>query len=175
MAKANRQQAQRDDTTDHDENVDQETGEVLQAPTANPVNINQRKRAGKLASGLKFTKVKSVTVPVLKLMPDRPVYVRIESAMQVSKQVQAKKVGAAPMEPATIAHCVNLENDSECILIVGRMLKSVIDESYPDNGYVGKSFELVNHGMRGDKRYNSYSVNEVEVSDAADEPDDNGT
>ena len=51
------------------------------------------------------------------------------------------------------------------ILIVGKMLQSVIEEAYPDQGYVGKSFEIVNHGKKGDKKYNEYSVSEVTIED----------
>ena len=127
-------------------------------------DINSRVRSGKLKSGLVFKKVKSITVPVIKLSADKPVYLRFESAMEQSKQIVTKKVGSQPMEPAVIMHCLNHENDSECILIVGKMLQSVINESFPDNAYVGKSFEIVNHGQRGDKKYNAYSVNEIEVS-----------
>lgn len=122
-------------------------------------------KSGKVveAGGIRFTKTKTVTVPVLKLMPDAPAYVRVESLMEVSKQVKPKKAGEKDMEPATVMHCTDLVADSECILIVGKMLKSVIEETYPDGAYVGKSFEIVNHGKRGDKAYNSYSLSEVEI------------
>lgn len=181
MAKANKGEAQTIRAQDvANLNVDPDTGELVPDGELgdddagagageidnDPVaSMNRRNRSGKLKSGLKFKKLKSVTVPVVKLMPDRPVYLRFESKLERSKQIVQKKVGDKPMEPATIAHCLNHENDSECILIVGKMLESVLRESYPDDTYVGKSFELVNHGLRGDKRYNSYSVNEVEIED----------
>jgi hypothetical protein len=120
-------------------------------------------RTGAMQSGITFTKKKSVTVPVLKLMPDQPAYIMVESAMQISKQIEVKKVGDKPMEPATIMHCTDLNTDSECILIVGKMLASVINETYPTGDYVGKCFEVINHGKRGDKKYNAYSLTEIEV------------
>lgn len=115
-------------------------------------------------SGIIFSKKKTVTVPVLKLMPDQPVYIYVESAMEQSKQVAGAKVAGQTMEPATIMHCTNLDSDTECLLIVGTMLKSVIEESYPNNSYVGLSFEVINHGKRGDKKYNAYSLCEIEVA-----------
>lgn len=115
-------------------------------------------------SGIIFSKKKTVTVPVLKLMPDQPVYIYVESAMEQSKQVAGAKVAGQSMEPATIMHCTNLDSDTECLLIVGTMLKSVIEESYPNNSYVGLSFEVINHGKRGDKKYNAYSLCEIEVA-----------
>ena len=114
-------------------------------------------------NGFKFKKVKSVTVPVLKLLPDQPVYVRVQSKMEVSKQIEAKKAGTKPMEPATIMHVIDLSTGEEAILIVGKVLEGVFNETYADGAYVGKDFEIVNHGQRGDKKYNTYSVAQIEV------------
>ena len=119
--------------------------------------------AGVTSSGLVFTKKKTVTVPILKLMPDQPVYIKVENAMEMSRQVAGAKVAGQSMEPATIMHCTNLDSDTECLLIVGTMLKSVIEESYPNQSYVGLCFEVTNHGKRGDKKYNAYSLTEIEV------------
>jgi hypothetical protein len=130
--------------------------------TATPKAAAPRK-AGTTSSGLIFKKTKTVTVPVLKLMPDQPVYIKVENAMEMSKQVAGAKVAGQTMESATIMHCTNLDSDSECLLIVGKMLKSVIEESYPDQSYVGLCFEITNHGKRGDKKYNAYSLTEIEV------------
>jgi len=123
----------------------------------------QTRKAGTTTSGLIFTKKKTVTVPILKLMPDQPVYIRVESQMEISKQVAGAKVEGKKMEPATIMFCTNLDSDTECLLIVGTMLKSVIEESYPNQAYVGLCFEVTNHGKRGDKKYNAYSLVEIEV------------
>ena len=122
-------------------------------------------KTGTTKGGLIFKKTKSVTVPVLKLMPGAPVYVKVEQAMEKSKQIEAKKVGDKPMEPATIMHCTDLESDNEVIVIVGKVLEGVFNETYPANAYVGKTFEITNHGKLGDKGYNTYSVTEIEITE----------
>ena len=122
-------------------------------------------KTGTMTSGLTFKKAKSVTVPVLKLMPDVPVYIRAEQKMEMSKQIATKKVGDKPMDPATIMHVTDLDSDNENILIVGKVLEGVINDTYPDHSYVGKCFEIINHGKRGDKKYNTYSVTEIELED----------
>ena len=116
-------------------------------------------------TGLMFTKKKVVTVPVLKLQPNEPVYVRVEQAMEISKQVKQKEVGGKVMDPATIMHCTNLETNEECIVIIGKALEGSLNDNYPNNSYVGKSFEIINSGKLGDKKYNTYSVSEVEVQE----------
>lgn len=131
--------------------------------SATPATPAKPAKTGVTASGLKFKKTKVVTVPVLKLMPGAPVYIKVESAMEISKQVEVKKVGDKPMEPATIMHCTDLSTDNEVLLIVGKMLASVINESYPDGSYVGKCFEIESKGKLGDKKYNVYNLTEIEV------------
>ena len=116
-------------------------------------------------NGFKFKKVKSVTVPVLKLLSDQPVYIRVQSRMEVSKQIENKKAGVKPMDPATVLHVVDLSTGEEAILIVGKVLEGVFNETYADGSYVGKDFEIVNHGKRGDKKYNTYSVAQIEVEE----------
>lgn len=119
-------------------------------------------KSGAMPGGLKFKKTKTVTVPVLKLMPGAPAYVRFEQAMEKSKQM-AQKVGEKPMDPATIMHCTDLNTDDECLLIVGKVFEGVINDTYPNNSYVGKCFEVINRGKLGDKKYNAYSLTEIEI------------
>ena len=132
-----------------------------QSAKAENVTPIRAAKTGATQSGIRFTKTKSVTVPVLKLMPDAPVYVRAETAMHISKQIKQAKVGDKPMEPATILNVTDLNTDSEHVLIVGKVLEGVINDTYPGDTYVGKCFEIINHGKRGDKKYNSYSVTEI--------------
>jgi hypothetical protein len=97
---------------------------IMATKTATPKT--QTRKAGTTTSGLIFKKTKTVTVPVLKLIADQPVYIRVESQMEMSKQGAGAKVAGQSMEPATIMFCTNLDSDTECLLIVGTMLKSVI-------------------------------------------------
>lgn len=136
------------------------------APQAEVKGIPQPSKTTTVG-GIKFKKKKTVTVPVLKLKPDAPAVVRIESRMEKSKQIEGK--GAADdkkkMEPATIAHCVDMTTGEECIIIVGKVLEGVLNDTYPEHSYVGKCFEIVNRGKIGDKDYNTYNVTEVEIED----------
>lgn len=132
---------------------------------ATKVDATTARKATIGANGFKFVKTKVVTVPVLKLMPGAPVYIKVHGKMEKSKQIDSKKVGDKAMEPATIMHCVDLTTGEETLVIVGKMLESVINEGYPSDSYVGKCFEIINHGKRGDKKYNAYSLVEIEVEE----------
>jgi hypothetical protein len=136
-------------------------------PAAAPVKPATSTSATKTVGGLKLKKVKAVTLPVLKLQPGAPAIVRFESAMRVSDQIETAKGGdrAKAMEPATVAHVVDMQTGEEAIIIVGKVLKGELDKAYPSNSYVGKTFEIINKGKLGDKKYNAYSVTEVEIED----------
>jgi hypothetical protein len=125
------------------------TAEQTAAQDAKPVNTT--------AGGFKFKKLAAVTLPVVKFAPDVPKYIRIEGAIYTGKKVEEKK------DAARICHIVDHETGEEGLMIVGKVLEGTLVEKYPDDSYVGKSFEIINHGIRGDKKYNTYSITEVEI------------
>lgn len=114
-----------------------------------------------------FTPVikKLVTLPLLKFSIDKPIYVRIDAPMFVGKEIQGNGT-SAKMEPATLANCTNLETGEVCQIIVATVLKSILEEEYEGEdgaGYVGKGFMLTK-GAKGDgKKYNPYTVAEIEI------------
>ena len=109
-----------------------------------------------------FKKTKLITIPLLKLELDVPVYVKLTGEMFVGKEV--KGTGEkAKMEPAILCHCINLENGEQMQLIINAVVKANLIEAYPENGYVGKSFELIKHTKREGKQYNDFSIAEIEV------------
>jgi hypothetical protein len=134
------------------------------ATPSNVTAIAKAPKMGTMQSGLIFKKKKTVTVPVLKLVVNAPAYVRVEQAMEVSKTAPMKK-GGKEMEPATIMHCTDLNSDDECIVIVGTALKGILNDTYPDKSYVGKCFEITSAGPKGDKKYNTYTVHEIELEE----------
>lgn len=115
-----------------------------------------------MTTAFKFKKVRNVTLPLLKLVENHAVYVRMDSAMFEGKQIDDKK------EPATLINVTNLETGEECQIIAPTVLKGILTDDYPNDGYVGKSFSLVMHKVM-DKadpnklKYNKFDVAEIEV------------
>lgn len=116
----------------------------------------------------RFKKVRNVTLPLLKMVENHAVYIKSMGVMFVGKQIDDKK------EPATLMNVVNLETGEEMQIIVPTVLKGILSEEYPDDGYVGKSFEIILH-KHMDKtdpsklKYNKFTVAEVEAEDDAGE------
>lgn len=125
------------------------------------------------APAFAFKVKKHVTLPLLKIQPERPLYVTIEEAIFKAKPQAGSRAEAAAnkpegegksakKQPPELAHCIDLTTGEHCQIIIGTVLGSELRETYPDNSYVGKSFEIVQHKVQG-KDYATYSITEIEV------------
>lgn len=110
---------------------------------------------------MEFKRKKLLTVPVLKFKEGETRYVKITAAMHVGKPQKAKE-GEKAKEPAILANCVNLEDGAVCQIIVSAMVKSVLTEEYPGDGYVGKCFAITKQGRNPGKQYNQFDIEEIE-------------
>jgi hypothetical protein len=106
-------------------------------------------------------KVKAVTLPLLKQQDDAPLYILVNSKIEEGKEIKQKK-GETVMEPAKIMKVVDLTTGQECEIIANTVLRSTFEENYPDDGFVGKAFEIIRHAKSNGKRYHTYSVTEIE-------------
>lgn len=108
--------------------------------------------------------IRNVTLPLLKIRPNgAPIFVRFESAMHLGKEVKGEE-GKKKMEPATLAHVINLETGEECQIICTLLLRERLNEEYPGDGYVGKQFRIVVTREDG-KKYNLVGIQEIEWDD----------
>lgn len=120
------------------------------------MNAETKKVPFSLAVKTKLTKA------VIKFEKDVPVYVKIVGAMHAGKQIKGTG-DKQSMEPATLCDVVNLESGEEMQLIVSTLVKSILDDNYPGDTYVGKGFQITKHNKREGKRYFDYSVDEVSL------------
>ena len=105
----------------------------------------------------------AVTRPTLSLVEGVPVYVKILKPIYVGKEIKGSEK-KADSKPADIADIVNLETNKEMQLVIGAIVKSNIEESYPDAGYVGKGFMITKGQKKEGKRYFNYEISEIAVS-----------
>jgi len=107
-----------------------------------------------------FIKVKKViTLPLLKFVTNKAIFVTIEEPMFKGREMPETK-----MDPATLCNCVNLETGEQVQIIVSAVLESTFNEEYEDNSYVGKSFMIKKlPKAKSDAKYFPYSLAEVEV------------
>lgn len=125
---------------------------------------NEPSAAMQAATALPGFKVKKiVTVPLWKWTDGVPKFFTILEPVRLStaKQTAGGKDGKK-MDPAHVALVKDLATGNEQTLIFGAVLLSNLNESYANEGYVGKSFQVVQSKIEG-KRYKGYSISEIEA------------
>lgn len=168
-----RQQAQ-PIKADSEENAREEMSQEAQAADAMGTHSNLDTGTGTAvvvpgtggavaAAPFQFKVKKLVAVPLFKLMPDAPIYVKFNEPMFVGKKLDDKK------QAAILIGVTDLQTGQIGQIIVGAVLKGLMDDQYPDNSYVGRNFGLILR-KRADKKYNTYDVAEIEVVDTEEGP-----
>jgi hypothetical protein len=115
--------------------------------------------------------LKQISSNLLKLKPGMTVYVKATGAMAKApalKKQQTLPDGEKPKEPPTLLPCVNLETGEVVSIIAGSVLVDLLNDAYPNAGYVGKGFAIEVKDQKasaggGGRRYNNYNVAEIEV------------
>jgi len=69
---------------------------------------------------------------------------------------------AAPM----VARMLDLTDGREFDIILASIPQKRLEEGYPDGSFVGKCFKIVQHAVRGNKRYRDYDIDEIDASDS---------
>lgn len=109
----------------------------------------------------KKVKMKRIlNVPVLSQKNEATIYVTMVSKMFVGKPIEGDEVSK---EPATIAYVIDLQSNGIRQIILSAMQASVLDEAYPDQSYIDKSFMMINHGKLNGKRYNTVEAVEIDT------------
>lgn len=124
--------------------------------------------------GKTYTK-KAVTLPFLLVQDNQTVTIRIEEAIRDAKgnkdrkNAEGKKMDE-PMRicPVSLVSDVPASGKNAAMpaglmanLICGKVVESNLSEHYPDNGYVGKVFEITCTGKVAGKRHKGYIINEL--------------
>jgi hypothetical protein len=121
-----------------------------------------------MAKESKYKVKRPLVLPTLKFKEEEQFAVRIETAMAKStmKESNVEKAKGAKdgrkMDPATVCHVTNLDTGERQVMICGSVLESTLQEAYPGDKYVGLCFTIIKHAKAAGKRYNTYSIDEIE-------------
>lgn len=146
----------------------------MTASAATTQTTDMDPKANAAAPALKFKVAKHVTLPLLKIAPEKPLYVKIVDAIFKAKPQAGSRAesaankpeaeGSKKKQPPELAHCIDLTTGEHCQIIIGTVLGAELRETYPDNSYVGHSFQIIQHKVQG-KDYATYSITEIEVEE----------
>jgi len=105
---------------------------------------------------------KIVTRPVIKLEKEKPVFVRLSTAMyQGPLPKQRAGTLRAPVAP-TFVDVINLDDGSDATLPIHAKLKEVFDRSYPHDAYVGKCFSITAKTRQAGRQFSPFYLAEIE-------------
>lgn len=116
-----------------------------------------------------FKSVKILTLPLFKFVEGQPAYLRFDGKLFVGKKiVELDATGKdVSKEPPTMVHCTDMMSGALCEIMLGKVLEGLVRENYPDDGYIGRVFEITMGAKkrgRGAGSYNTYSLTEVEAA-----------
>jgi hypothetical protein len=114
---------------------------------------------------VEFKTKKLLTRPILKHSVGVTHYVKIESAMFVGREIKVRRgaaEGEQKKEPATLVNVINLEDGQPAQMIVNAVVKSVLNEEYPNEAYVGKCFSIAKQQRQPGKQYDPFRIEEIE-------------
>lgn len=112
---------------------------------------------------IKFKKKKVLTRPVLKFIEGTPNYVKLVGPMHLGKDIKEKKGSdEKKKDPATLIDCINLMTGEEAQIIASAVIKSVLEDNYPEHSYVGLCFEMTKQARQPGKAYNPVHIEEIE-------------
>lgn len=117
---------------------------------------------------LPFKIIKQVSVNLLKIRAGMTVFVKITGPMHVAKRLKKETAEDKAKEPPTLLPVINLETGEVQEIIVGSVLKDLLDDEYPAAKYVGRGFQIAVKEQKdakagGGRRYNTYDVAEIEL------------
>lgn len=124
---------------------------------------------------MQYAKVKAVTLALVSLKSAGDlVHVRFDSPFAMGKKLKGDD---SKKEAAHLAMVTDLDTGEEKQMIGPTVLRSTLEEEYPNGGYVTKCFEIENLGKKAGKGqsaegYNMFRI--VEVKPIGDIPKPSG-
>jgi hypothetical protein len=119
--------------------------------------------------GFAFKLKKRFTLPLFKWKNDETRYYKFDGVIVQGKPIKEGRSGdAAPRkEAAYLAPVIDLETGEKGQIILGLVLREILSEEFPDDGYVGKCFAISQSRVTG-KNYNVYDISEIECPDTSE-------
>jgi hypothetical protein len=118
-----------------------------------------------------FKVKKAVVRPLFKWVNNIEKYFRMDSAIHQGAELSGQKPAAdgTKREPAFLAFVTDMETGEEGQIILGKVLRSTLDEHYPNDAYVGLCFAI--EQVRDSKKdYNTYNLSEIEPGETPTTP-----
>jgi hypothetical protein len=116
-----------------------------------------------------FKTTKQVSKPMVKLNAGDQLFVKFLSAIHEGELLKTarKNADGTEQKPMNLASCFNYADKHQIKLIINQALGDELQRSYPNNGYVGKTFSITYTSMktaRGGNKYAAFDIAEGEIA-----------
>lgn len=118
-------------------------------------------KAKETNTNVQFARKKAVTLPVFKQSLEESVFLKLESAIYTGKKIKEDE------DPAQIINVTDLTTGEQFQYLVPTVVQEILNEQYPDNGYVNRGFEIIKHAKQSGKRYHGHTIFEVNLEETA--------
>jgi hypothetical protein len=121
----------------------------------------------------KFKAKRHVTTPILKIDDNgKPVYFKITGKIYPAPpnagERTRKGTDGAEMAPPNLVDVMDYSDGQEKKIVVNTVLGEELKRTYPEDSYVGLSFEVAKFKPAGgSKRYATFTITEIEVEEPA--------
>ena len=107
---------------------------------------------------------KRITLSTLKFEQDVSLYVQLTRAFveKLDTVYEKTKKDGEPSKTLHVGRVIDLNTGEEAEIVVPAVVLSTMHESYPNDAYVGKNFELCKLAKKAGKNYFPYRINELE-------------
>lgn len=112
-----------------------------------------------------FKSLKKLTLPTFKFEKDKTLYLLLLDVMHVGKKRGKPRLrpDGTEEDPPTLCHVINMSTGEHGQIMCAAIINTELSESYPKYGYVGHAFGITKQARKEGKRYDPYSIEEVEV------------
>lgn len=108
-------------------------------------------------TGIKFKVVNDLKLDVLKLEDGQEYLFTIVSPIKLG----TPKADGSNEKSADTVQAINLADDKKVVIMLNAVIRSSLQENYPNGEYVGKSFRAFGTGKVKGKRYKGYEFSEI--------------
>lgn len=114
-----------------------------------------------MAAKPKYVVVKKLNNGMTKLEPNQEYHFMFKAPIRRGQTVINAR--GLPEKSADVALVVDLDTGKDTSIVINATLGSSLNENFPNDGYVGKSFAITCTGQVAGKRYKGFEVNEISI------------
>lgn len=118
--------------------------------------------------GTTFKVKRRVVEQLIKLKEETEYTFLLRGEIYKAKDVARTRKESEPKDPPYLCSVTDMTTGEEGVIIVPTVLRSELEDFYPDSTYIGRVFQICKHKIEG-KRYSTWDIAEMEPDEGEGE------